>query len=1051
MLLEDYFSEEQFDRILFFLKQNGYERLEDLERFSFDDLYFIPGVSEPEREEFVTKYSEYSMVQNETIEKDVIKESSSENNASISIPTEDYLITTDKVHANDSASLKTGQQTTVKVLNDEDEKWIYSYPLRMIERALTYDVKPAILKYNQHEKINTVIDFIYFFPKSMKGVRKAILSQYIDDIEITISSYKGMSEKNFLCNYGERTWDDYYSQLPIKILKKNISLELLASPLSSLFKGNEPNLTSQVIKRLKKVTVGYFIENRDLAFRDFGKNIREKLPEMIISKIFSNSTEEDFIPHIKLLSGDSSSLRIAKMDEDICISKDYARVSVKHLSIFDQFIRIEEILNKYGYHILSEIRCKELDFEELLLLREKLTLFRFPVINSVKNMIDSLSENEKEVLIYRGIGETLLSVGESLNLSRERVRQIENKALEKLQKQTPLIILYLLGERDYFLDADLAKLCDKEDEESYQILLHSMQKNDNILMYISPIERYYLKGTIDLDGLKDHIKKFASKFGKLDELYDTFMESGISIKKLSIDDFASLLVSYSKYKVSGNIYFMHPLSTSEFYGEVIRRYFKNGIKVTQNIEFNEDLTKLIEITRKEFPFVSPSSSARSFCSVLARNQNLIISGRGELTHIANTYIDINLLQEIREYILSSNKPSLLYKQIFEIFSGKLQTLSSITNYHYLHGVLYYYFKDEFDFIQRDQVTKLGQEIEPLDVKIQRLLDENGRMYVHEIMDAIPGIAHYQIQFVEERNSNIFNIDYGVYATIGCLKRRNEILGIESILIKLLSSSTKGYISSSQLFDATKNHMPEFIVDNGLSDRGVLNLAKKLFSGIARYRYPHIVDRNKYGEEKKLDTSRVLWYLFGEEGIITEEQLGILSQKYQWSDISIYNLITELDEEMYRVGKYDYSMDLKIDNGKIEGIDNVLSKLLTSVYRPIQSIADFESFVNIGFEWNGYLVETFINYFSKRFRIIEREHSLRHVLSSVYVEVDSDFISFEEIVAFELKKANIHSISEYDLQKFLIRNGLTNVKVPNELKDGNRIKYSKRLELYQIKG
>ena len=56
----------------------------------------------------------------------------------------------------------------------------------------------------------------------------------------------------------------------------------------------------------------------------------------------------------------------------------------------------------------------------------------------IKQALDSLNADEAEVLrLYYGIGRerqlTLLEIGNMMNLSRERIRQIKNKALRKLR------------------------------------------------------------------------------------------------------------------------------------------------------------------------------------------------------------------------------------------------------------------------------------------------------------------------------------------------------------------------------------------------------------------------------------------------------------------------------------------------------------------------------------------------------------------------------------------------------------------------------------------
>jgi DNA-directed RNA polymerase sigma subunit (sigma70/sigma32) len=66
-------------------------------------------------------------------------------------------------------------------------------------------------------------------------------------------------------------------------------------------------------------------------------------------------------------------------------------------------------------------------------------LTNYPTPDQMRALVDALDEKEREVITMRfGLdGEeprTLQEIGEALKLSRERIRQIESKAKEKLRR-----------------------------------------------------------------------------------------------------------------------------------------------------------------------------------------------------------------------------------------------------------------------------------------------------------------------------------------------------------------------------------------------------------------------------------------------------------------------------------------------------------------------------------------------------------------------------------------------------------------------------------------
>ena len=62
------------------------------------------------------------------------------------------------------------------------------------------------------------------------------------------------------------------------------------------------------------------------------------------------------------------------------------------------------------------------------------------MFGDIKRMLDKLSPKERDVLMLRfGLGKdgtkkTLEEIGTQYNVSRERIRQIENRAISKLRK-----------------------------------------------------------------------------------------------------------------------------------------------------------------------------------------------------------------------------------------------------------------------------------------------------------------------------------------------------------------------------------------------------------------------------------------------------------------------------------------------------------------------------------------------------------------------------------------------------------------------------------------
>ena len=81
---------------------------------------------------------------------------------------------------------------------------------------------------------------------------------------------------------------------------------------------------------------------------------------------------------------------------------------------------------------------KELDHDLKFAYKEEMTQRK----DLLKDSIKILNDREREILYSRRLNdkpETLEDLSKKYKISRERVRQIENKAFEKLQKQMLLL------------------------------------------------------------------------------------------------------------------------------------------------------------------------------------------------------------------------------------------------------------------------------------------------------------------------------------------------------------------------------------------------------------------------------------------------------------------------------------------------------------------------------------------------------------------------------------------------------------------------------------
>lgn len=114
-----------------------------------------------------------------------------------------------------------------------------------------------------------------------------------------------------------------------------------------------------------------------------------------------------------------------ELEMDVNEVSDALKISGRHVSMDAPFIQGEE------NRLLDVIENDELPAPDYLLMNESLTV-------EINRILSTLSDREAEVIkLYFGLNKehslTLEEIGEKFNLTRERVRQIKEKAIRRLR------------------------------------------------------------------------------------------------------------------------------------------------------------------------------------------------------------------------------------------------------------------------------------------------------------------------------------------------------------------------------------------------------------------------------------------------------------------------------------------------------------------------------------------------------------------------------------------------------------------------------------------
>lgn len=395
------------------------------------------------------------------------------------------------------------------------------------------------------------------------------------------------------------------------------------------------------------------------------------------------------------------------------------------------------------------------------------------------------------------------------------------------------------------------------------------------------------------------------------------------------------------------------------------------------------------------------------CGVLYKDRIFPAAG------IVNEAAKLKLL----EYIVNSfdaGKKVLYYKAIYSDLSDVFEYCFNLTDPMMLKPYLQYVCDDETFYFYDEYITKEKNVRVDHTSEIEEYLLSMGKPLSYEEMYA--GLSHVSnevIYSVIKTSSNIILNEREHYFHYGIFEFSSEdadqISGYISGEIE-----EEGYCIWSRIYEAIKNDMPLFIENNVyLSSVGIRNAVAKKLSG--RFNFDGEVICNRGQSLNMADVYR----LYG-------------SHHAPFSDDDIYEFCKEvsggviyfdaLSETTVRVSRELFIARNQIQFD-VEATDKAISTYFTTGYMPVKDIDSYLVFPNVGHEWNTFLLESYLMYFSKSYALRNNGKSLNNV-AGVVVKKGSGFDDFVDVCADVLANSGVDLTKDKALDYLANQNMLT---------------------------
>lgn len=550
------------------------------------------------------------------------------------------------------------------------------------------------------------------------------------------------------------------------------------------------------------------------------------------------------------------------------------------------------------------------------------------------------NERSKEIVELRAAGKTLEEIGKQYSVTRERIRQIEKKAVTKFNVavNTRNIIMKIYAERnedDVLTRAELKEYFGDKTNMYLYLLMHSSNisyiydKDLDVVVvgdgtYTSKVADYIdsLPEEFDCNKLSDYIEIATTEY----ELPDELVEKAIQ----------------EEYKITGSVYHRTKLTLANIYISMIKQFFPDGIRAYEDADVNELRKRISEMYGEvKLPNTNRAVGARiaSVC---------VLCDRGTYIPKREEYISKELLKKIEKYIDDSDNPAFLMNTLFFVFKEDLEKFD-IHNKYYLQGVLKELTGDKYIF-RKDYLLKEETESGLYDDIVRYIEQFDYPVTKEELKNHYLGVTEIVISLAVA-DKMILNY-FGSYLHASKLKiSEEEKIEIESIVNDVMSQQDACH--SKDLFPVIYGKMQLMMNRNGIKfGFHLFSVLEFLLSDKYDFHRPYIV---KKGASASRPLERVEEYIYSED-VIQLSNLMSYARSVHAAVPSIIELVNTYNEDYLLIDNetlacYNY---IGLTRSKIIEINQLIYDEIEETI-PIRNLKCINDFPKINVDWNEWLI------------------------------------------------------------------------------------------------
>lgn len=365
-------------------------------------------------------------------------------------------------------------------------------------------------------------------------------------------------------------------------------------------------------------------------------------------------------------------------------------------------------------------------------------------------------------------------------------------------------------------------------------------------------------------------------------------------------------------------------------------------------------------------------------------------------YIAENMLDENTKEDLFAFINQSfdhGHNTIYYTALFEEFSDKFLT-QSIFDPDILREYLkyentgkYYVFKE---YLSKDK--SVNQSIS--DEIIQLLVDRSEPFFQDELSAMLPHIDKNKL-IKELRSSSEFisNGKEQYFLARNFNITNDEIETVKKLISDLLDASSTHFITAAEVMEIIHKKVPEIFENNGfISELGVRNALASILGDSFSFN-SNVIS----GKDTNLNLNDIF-----EDFAKNTSSFSLAELKNLASEFSAPIYFDAINKYAIRISKDEFIGKDKIDFNFKE-IDHAISLFCQAGYTPIQAVNTFASFPDVGYKWNTFLLESYLQNYSPAFRLFQASACETKSVGAI-VKKTSAYTSFDDILVDAVAKS-----------------------------------------------